>query len=172
MSRVDADMPLAAGGIRFRPTRPDELEWLMGLEQGPDVRGFVTPWSEAWHLEVMTDDGWAHWVIGQGEGTEPVGFVLLAGMGTPAIELRRIVVTARGRGVGRAALRRLKEIAFGEWGVERLWLDVFDFNDRAHGLYASEGFQEVKRLSGATVGGPEGSQLIVMEIRGADSRRG
>jgi RimJ/RimL family protein N-acetyltransferase len=52
----------------------------------------------------MADPGWSHLVITR--SGKPVGFVVLAGLNGEhrSIELVRIVVSERGRGLGRAAL--------------------------------------------------------------------
>jgi len=71
-----------------------------------------------------------------------VGFVLLAGLTNPHqnMEFRRIVVTAKGKGYGRAAVRAVKHFAFREHNAHRLWLDVKQHNTRARQLYESEAF--------------------------------
>lgn len=58
------------------------------------------------------------------------------------IELRRIVIVDKGAGIGRAALRGVKALAFGRLEAHRLWLDVKSNNQRARHLYESEGFLE------------------------------
>ena len=70
--------------------------------------------------------------------------VLLLGLTSPhgSLEFRRVVVTAKGRGLGRAAVRAVKHFAFVEQKAHRLWLDVKAFNARARHLYTSEGFVE------------------------------
>jgi RimJ/RimL family protein N-acetyltransferase len=47
----------------------------------------------------------------------------------------------RGRGIGAAMMERLAEFGFGELGLHRLELYVFDFNARAIACYERAGFQ-------------------------------
>lgn len=56
------------------------------------------------------------------------------------IEFKRLVVTRKGAGYGRAAVRLVKRAAFERQNAHRLWLDVLDFNVRARRLYETEGF--------------------------------
>ncbi|MBD3922962.1 GNAT family N-acetyltransferase [Paenibacillus sp. PR3] len=48
----------------------------------------------------------------------------------------------RGRGTGKAALKRLVEIGFGEFELESIKLNVFDFNDAAIRCYQAIGFTQ------------------------------
>ena len=57
-----------------------------------------------------------------------------------SIELKRMVVQAKGSGFGRAALRVAKKVAFDDLGAHRFWLDVKSRNTRAKALYDSEGY--------------------------------
>ncbi|MDH3670077.1 MAG: GNAT family N-acetyltransferase [Gammaproteobacteria bacterium] len=74
--------------------------------------------------------------------TLPVGFMVFCGLDSPAqsIELRRIVISEKDQGYGRAALQLAKRLAFDEFSAHRFWLDVFTDNRRAEQSYESEGF--------------------------------
>lgn len=50
------------------------------------------------------------------------------------------MVTEKGKGYGKEALRLVKQLAFEELGAHRLWLDVKKQNVRARHVYESEGF--------------------------------
>jgi isopentenyldiphosphate isomerase len=54
-----------------------------------------------------------------------------------------------GKGLARDALDAFLDIAFGEWNVRRLWLEVEADNDRAERLYRSAGFELEATLRGA-----------------------
>ena len=81
------------------------------------------------------------------------------------VELVRIVVDRPGQGLGTAALRRVVELAFGELGASRLWLDVFADNARARRVYERQGFREERRLE-AAVARQDGTRgtLVVMAM--------
>lgn len=49
--------------------------------------------------------------------------------------------TYRGQGIGLEMVRRIQEIAFGEMGLHRLDLVVFDFNESARRCYEKAGFR-------------------------------
>jgi len=136
--------PLPEGSrVRLRPTRPDELDWVMAAEGHPDNRPFVTRWTRTLHEECLTHPDLAHLVIESRADGRAAGYVILAGLASPAeaVELRRIVVTEKGRGFGRETLRLIAGLALEVLGTRRLWLDVRANNPRARRLYEEEGFR-------------------------------
>ena len=135
MSQVDST-------VRLRPTTPADLDFVLSAEQHPDNSGFVLPWTRDRHLAVLSDPDIAHWIVEPAGGGKPVGFVMMAGLTNShaSIELKRVIITEKGHGYGRAAVRAIKQRAFTELGAHRLWLDVFVHNTRARPLYESEGF--------------------------------
>ena len=128
--------------IRLLRTGENDLEFVVGAEQNAENRSFVSVWTRQQHLETLTSDDSAHFIIENIPDASRVGYVMLAGLADPnqSIELRRIVVTEKGRGHGRDALRLIKKLVFEELQAHRLWLDVKEHNARARQLYESEGF--------------------------------
>ena len=49
---------------------------------------------------------------------------------------------ARGKGYGKSAIKQLLEIAFNQLKLHKVWLVVFEENEKARGLYRKCGFQE------------------------------
>jgi RimJ/RimL family protein N-acetyltransferase len=77
-----------------------------------------------------------------GERRSADRFIILVGLNNPhqSLEFRRLLITDKGHGYGRATLRIVKQLAFEQYRVHRLWLDVRAHNRRAQQLYQSEGF--------------------------------
>jgi len=48
----------------------------------------------------------------------------------------------RGKGYGESAIRQLLKIAFNQLNLHKIWLVVFEENEKAKGLYRKCGFQE------------------------------
>jgi diamine N-acetyltransferase len=148
--------------MELRETAVADVEAVLALESDPAVTPFIEAWPPETHLASLGDPNLAHLQLV--EGGRRVGFAILAGLRDPnhCVELRRIVVSPPGRGLGRAALALIVDHAFGPLGAHRLWLDVKPDNARARHLYASLGFEEegVMRDALRTEGGYE--PLIVM----------
>lgn len=158
--------------IEFRPTQPSDLPYVRAAEEDAENSRFIAVWSEEQHLGALKDPDIAHLLVVSCESEQPVGFVIMAGLQNEhqSVECKRIVITEKGKGYGRATMRAVKRFAFDELSAHRLWLDVKEHNVRARALYEKEGFRyegtlrECKRES-------EGfSSLIIMSILGHEYR--
>jgi RimJ/RimL family protein N-acetyltransferase len=129
-------------GIRLRRTTEADLDFVLAVEHAPDNRSSINPWTREQHVQALSNDDLAHFIIETDTDGQPIGYIILAGLaqGHQSIEFRRIVITAKGQGYGKAALRLVKTLAFEEWQAHRLWLDVKEHNARARHVYAAEGF--------------------------------
>src|SRR6476646_2452268 len=128
--------------VRLRPTMTSDLEFVLSLEQDPENLPFITPWERTQHEAAIRFPDFRHFIIEGGPELNAVGFLILIGCRRrqQSLELKRMVVQAKGSGFGRAALRVAKKVAFDDLGAHRFWLDVKARNARAQALYDSEGF--------------------------------
>jgi len=151
--------------LRLRATEPTDLDYVLAAEGDPQARQWVTPWPRERHAAVLTDPDYRHLVL-ERDG-RLVGWSLLAGVTDTnrCVELKRIIVSARGEGVGTRAMRLLVDLAFDELGAHRLWLDVKHDNHRARDLYRRLGFVEegVMRDAFRTESG-EYADLVLMSM--------
>lgn len=176
-----ADIAAKAGArpapprVRLRPTTRSDLEFVLTLERDPENLPFITPWERTQHEAAIRFPDFRHFVIEGGAGLDAAGFVILIGCRSPhhSLELKRMVVQQKGRGLGRAALRVLKRIAFDDLAAHRLWLDVKTGNSRAQGFYLSEGFQLDGTLREAFLapGGYESLLVLSMLVNEFRARR-
>jgi diamine N-acetyltransferase len=158
--------------ITLRPTTHEDLDFVVDAERDLDNRRWIIPWTRTQHESALGIADLRHLVL-HDDTLGPVGFVILGGLESPhaAIEFKRVVVTAKQRGIGRAAVRLVKALAFDELDAHRVWLDVKDQNVRARALYESEGFvvEGVLRECLRTETGFD--SLVVMSILRAEYRR-
>ena len=149
--------------LALRPTRADDLGYVVAAESDADNAPYLAPSPRAEHEGFLGDPRQRH-LIAEVEG-RPVGFVLMRlHPEDRAVELRRLAVTEEGRGYGRATLRAVARTAFEEHGAHRLWLDVKPHNERARALYRSEGFVEEGVLRDALLTGDRFESLVVMSL--------
>ncbi|WP_374661161.1 GNAT family N-acetyltransferase [Inhella sp.] len=154
---------------RLRPTMLSDLDWVVSVEQDGSNRPFITPWERPQHEGALRFADARHFIV-EGEGHERLGFVILQGCRNPhgSVELKRLVLQAKGQGLGRSCVRLLKKLAFTQLHAHRFWLDVKALNERAHQLYLSEGFVEEGRLRESvrvSIEGADGyDSLIVMSM--------
>jgi RimJ/RimL family protein N-acetyltransferase len=159
--------------IRFRPTVDDDIEWVMATEQDPDNSPFIRHWSYDQHFAGIRDDNIGHFIVEETATHDRVGLVILVGVTNPdrSLEFKRIVITKKGGGVGRAAVKIIKRFAFEHLRFHRLWLEVVEGNDRATALYESEGFVTEGVHREALRQGESYRSLIVMSILAREANR-
>lgn len=135
--------------LLFTDTLPGDLNRIVEIEQADD--GWICPYSRERHLQCINSGSERHVSIFRKDDDAIVGFIILQDIDSPhrALQFRRIVIADKGRGYGRAALRRIKQYCFEELGFHRLWFDVYTDNQRAIQLYESEGFQQEATLRDA-----------------------
>ncbi len=138
--------------LRLRPTLLSDLDFVAGVERDPRNRPFITPWERTQHEGAIRIPDFRHFIVEAGHAADADGgrdgFVILQGCRNPhrSVELKRLVLQSKGRGLGRRCVRLLKQMAFRDLKAHRFWLDVKSLNARALALYASEGFVEEGRL--------------------------
>jgi diamine N-acetyltransferase len=152
--------------LRLRPTMLSDLDWVVGVETDAANLPFITPWERTQHEGAVRFADSRHFVVEAGERYERTGFVILQGCRNPhhSIELKRMVLQAKGQGIGRACVRLLAQMVFRDLHAHRFWLDVKSLNQRALALYASEGFVEEGRLRESVRVADGYDSLIVMSM--------
>jgi RimJ/RimL family protein N-acetyltransferase len=126
--------------IKLESTIVSDIEKIIDLEY--QNRKFVHSYSKEKHLELLNSKDCLHLSIIELKDNSLSGHMIIFGIeGTnDVLELRRLTVSKKGKGFGREAIRLIKKFCFEELNLHRLWLDVYDDNSRAIGLYESEGF--------------------------------
>ncbi len=156
--------------LRIRPTMLSDLDFVVSVEQDARNLPFITPWERTQHEGAIRFPDSRHFIVEAGDEWEHVGFVILQGCRNPtrSVELKRIVLQTQGRGLGRACVRLLKQLAFRDLHAHRFWLDVTSQNTRALRLYSGEGFVEEGRLRESVRLGADDSagwdSLVVMSM--------
>ena len=125
------------------------LEWMQDPEIQKDFRfnagkkDMKSVMHFIQHADIQLIDGKdIHYAIAD-EDDEYLGTISLKDInltdkkGEYAISLRR---KAQGRGIATEATREILRLAFEEYGLERVYLNVFSDNDRAIRLYERVGF--------------------------------
>jgi RimJ/RimL family protein N-acetyltransferase len=161
--------------LKVRPAVRGDLGFVLALEADPEAAPWITRWSRSRHEQALEEPDEANLLLE--EDAQLVGFALLAGLTseTRSVELRRIVVESKGKGVGRRALGLILDFAFDEIGAHRVWLDVKTHNDRARRAYEAVGFVQEGILRDALRCNGRYESLAVMSMleveRAHDSRR-
>jgi RimJ/RimL family protein N-acetyltransferase len=167
---MSAHLQAERARLRIRPTMLSDLDFVVSVEQDAQNLPFITPWERTQHEGAIRFPDSRHFIIEAGADWAQAGFVILQGCRNPnrAVELKRIVLQSKGRGLGRTCVRLLKHLAFDDLHAHRFWLDVKSRNVRALHLYESEGFVEDGRLRECVRLGPDAADgydsLVVMSM--------
>lgn len=125
--------------IFIRDTKREELPRICEMEQG-EARNFIIPYSLERHHAEFAKPGISYKSIFHGD--ELIGFLILAvDSDARSVEFRRIVVSEPSRGYGKKVLHMIDEICRREFRRTRVWLDVFETNERARRLYEQCGYR-------------------------------
>jgi ribosomal protein S18 acetylase RimI-like enzyme len=159
--------------VRLRPTTATDLDFVLETEQHSENQAYVGQWSHQQHLAALTNPDYAHLLIESVSHAQAVGYMIVTGLQDPDrnTNLKRIVITVKGQGYGHQVLQLVKQLAFEQWRVHRLWLDVKDYNQRARHLYATEGFVEEGILRECLKRGDTFESLVIMSILETEYQR-
>jgi RimJ/RimL family protein N-acetyltransferase len=158
--------------VKLRPTTVADLHFVLAAEADAGNRRFVLQWSREQHEAAVMSPTCAHHIVQDGRRGHKVGYAIILGLAGPhhSIEFRRLVITTKGLGYGRAAVRAIKQFAFETCAAHRLWLDVKDFNHRAKRLYESEGFVTEGFLRECYLGEEGFESVYVMSVLASEYR--
>jgi len=127
------------------------------MESG-DAGRYILAYSLERHQREFASAGVRYKSIGQDDAL--IGFVLLVlDADGESVEFRRIVVARPGSGIGTVIVNRVGELARTELGRSRVWLDVFEDNERARHVYEKCGYRPFGRAQ------HEGRTLLQYERR-------
>lgn len=159
-------IPPPAAPDRIRRAMPADIDFILATERLPGYDRLVAQWTATEHAAAMVRADVAYLVMEAPPGSA-AGFAICEGLDDPhlGVKLKRIAVVAPGAGVGTAFLRALMHWVFTETGTQRLWLDVFVWNDRARRAYRRVGMSEDGLLRQAYVM-PDGERVdrVLMSI--------
>jgi len=158
------------GRLALRPTRREDLDCVIALERDGENAPYIRQWSLEQHQAALDDPNISHQIVETVNGKHMMGYLILIGCVDPdrSLQLKRIVIAHKGYGLGRQAIRLVKAHAFGALRCHRLWLEVTENNNRAHGLYESEGFEEEGILREALRRGDHYVSLTIMSMLDRD----
>jgi RimJ/RimL family protein N-acetyltransferase len=143
---------------------PEDVPQIVAIEQIPEYRFYIGLWSAEEHLRAIADPDNEYLVGCEGDSVE--GFVILQGIKSEhhSVHLKRIAVRTPNRGYGRVLLEYAMSRAFVHHHAHRFWLDVFETNTRARGIYESYGFRYDGVLREAILRDGEYHTLALMSL--------
>ncbi len=164
-------MNLESEKIRLELTQLDNISKIIQIEN--DNFEFIGQYDFNKHKAVIESDDELHLSIFEKSEDLLIGHIILAGLKNTndSIEFRRIVVAKKGYGFGKAAIDLIKKYCFENLRTHRIWLDVFADNNRAIGLYKSQGFKSEGVLRESIKQNGQYRSLRIMSILEKDTKK-
>ena len=127
----------------LRLAGPDDLDFIMATERLPGYEVLTARWTLEQHRAALGRED-TRYLIGGSPRGEREGFAILEHINDPheGAKLKRIAVSEPGTGFGGPFLGAVIGWVFASTPAERLWLDVFTYNDRARHVYRRAGMRE------------------------------
>ena len=104
--------------LQIRKATMADLDFIMELEYDPENLKFIVPFDRDVHTKII-EEGKASMdvIVEEIETKEPVGYLLINGLTTPAKELEwtHVIIAKKGMGYGHEAMKLLKA-----WGFDDL----------------------------------------------------
>jgi RimJ/RimL family protein N-acetyltransferase len=154
MTSTDGFEPILRGRLVYlRPAERDDVPLFVRWLSDARTTGYLAAHSpiglameERWFEDLLDHHGQDRWyfVICRLDDDRPVGSLDLREIGPTSGGAGLGIVIGdpadTGHGYGTDALEVLLDFGFGELRLERMWLEVFDFNERAIHVYQRLGF--------------------------------
>jgi len=158
----------AATSAVVRVASANDIDFVMALERLPGNETLTARWTQAQHLAALALPD-TRYLVGAEAGGEREGFAILERLEDPheGTKLKRIAVRRPGAGFGQPFLAAVVRWVFEQTASERLWLDVFTYNERARHVYRKAGFSEDGLLRQAYVlpSGARADRVIMSVLR-------
>ena len=152
---------------------PADFDYVMATERLPGNEVLTARWTREQHAAALAREG-TRYLIGGSPRAPQAGFAILENVDDrhEGAKLKRIAVSEPGTGFGQPFLLAVIGWVFASTPAERLWLDVFTYNERARHVYRRVGLREDGLLRQAYVlpSGERADRIIMSILRSEWSR--
>ncbi|MEM9482540.1 MAG: GNAT family N-acetyltransferase [Cyanobacteria bacterium P01_F01_bin.116] len=127
--------------ITIRKALPAELLSFADMETIQGTAEFIIPYALAKHYAELSKPDVQYLAILAEK--KLVGFMILVlDPDGVSVEFRRIVVATKGKGIGQAVIASIEDYCKQQLARQRIWLDVFEFNQRGRYIYEKLGYEQ------------------------------
>lgn len=151
-------MPLTS-----RPATPDDIPWIMAVEQDPAFSPYIVSWERERHERALADPRFLYRIAATPEQSR-IGFaILIQNEPSPGqVYLQRLAIFTPGQGLGRRFLNLILQELFVHH--HRLWLNIFPDNRRGRDFYQALGLVVIPGATNPLFHHGHWRDALVMEI--------
>lgn len=118
----------------------EHIEEIIALESHPENRDYLWIGTKEEHQSEIADPNHLLLIFKEKDEEKIIGYALVRlDFKSHIFELRRIAISAKGRGYGKESMEALIRYAFEETETNRFWLDVYPDNEVGIILYEKLG---------------------------------
>jgi len=111
------------------------------MEQQSHVGDFLDPHSVELHQSRFADSKTVYLSIETEKKVLAGYIVLVEHSASNSLEFARVLIDQSYRGIGQQAMKLMEEYGVREFGVNRIWLDVYENNARGMHVYEKMGYR-------------------------------
>ena len=130
--------------ITLRPSTREELVIFDEMDRQNHASNFVAQIGIETHQKYYDDPNTTYLSIVNSNGVFSGYFVLVVEPDSMSVEFRRILIDQSRLGVGQVAITEMENYCRKEFGVKRIWLDVYEDNTIGRHIYGKMGYQQYK----------------------------
>ena len=127
--------------IRLRKSKANELHVFVEMEQQSHARKFINGADLETHRNNFTDPNIIYLSIENSSGELAGYFILASNPGDKLVEFRRVLIDQDHRGIGQLAISQMEDFCRTELGCDRIWLDVYEDNEKGRHIYEKLGYR-------------------------------
>jgi len=127
--------------VNIRESKEIELEGFVEMEQQPHAKEFVNGNDLVTHKRNFLDRNLIYLSIENNQGELAGYFILAFEPSEKIIEFRRIVIDQSQRGIETIAIMKMESYCRDQLCCKRIWLDVYDDNERGKHIYEKLGYK-------------------------------
>lgn len=130
--------------VTLRESTYEELTAFCDMGRQAHAQAFVNSSSVETHRKNFADKNIVYLSI-ENKAGDLAGYCILAlGADRKAVEFRRIIIDENERGIGQEAIREMERYCKKQLGAKRIWLDVYEDNQKGKHVYEKLGYQRFK----------------------------
>jgi len=130
--------------IKLRESQYSELPIFCEFERQSHARHFVDATPLLTHQNNFIDENIIYLSIDNAAGELAGYFILVNEAQQDSVEFRRILIDAKHTGIGQAAILEMENYCKHTLNACRIWLDVYDDNDKGKHIYEKMGYKRFK----------------------------
>ncbi len=129
----------------LRKSTYEELTAFCDIEKQVHAQAFINSSSLETHRKNFANKNIVYLSIENKAGSLAGYFILALEADRKTVEFRRIIIDENERGIGQEAIREMELYCKKQLAAKRIWLDVYEDNEKGKHIYEKLGYKRFKQ---------------------------